>query len=58
MCNCVQKERQQHPRLGYYNYMFECKQGNRKHFITIQELTNDTQAKSLAEEKCREIYED
>lgn len=53
MCTCKQKEKLPNPRLGYYNYVFECRKGGRPKIITLTS-TNDSQAKQLAKQKCDE----
>ncbi len=57
MCTCKQKDKLQNPRLGYFDYVFECRKDNgRPKFITVTS-TNDSQAKQLAEQKCEERTE-
>lgn len=52
MCNCIQKERFNNPRLGYYDYVFQCEKSDGTRKIITLTATNDSQAKQLAELKC------
>jgi len=55
MCECVQKERLNNPRVGYYDYVFQCEHDGHRHVFTIT-ATNDSEAKGLAEDKCSELH--
>jgi hypothetical protein len=52
MCNCIQKEKLDNPRLGYYDYVFLCKKLDGQNKVITITSTNDSQAKQLAEQKC------
>jgi hypothetical protein len=56
MCTCVQKEKQD-AGLGYWNYVFECVDGDHRHIEVVMGQTNDTQARMLAEQQCAERHE-
>lgn len=53
MCTCELKEKLNNPRLGYFDYVFQCNKINGERRILTLTATNDSQAKLLAEEKCK-----
>lgn len=54
MCTCVMKEKFENPRLGYFDYVFQCEKNDGKRRIITLTHTNDSEAKQLAELKCEE----
>lgn len=54
MCTCVMKEKFKNPRLGYFDYVFQCEKNDGSRKIITLTHTNDSEAKQLAELKCQE----